>query len=404
MVPPTHAIPPALQAGLLIVLALHLAWSGLLAGSGTVAVAVDALGDRHLRTTAAAILRLGRPGLLTVAWMEVTATLVVAGSRILQPSVPQTAGYWGSVLLPLVLGIVLLTVYGALLERDLAGGARPTVGLAGVGLVLGSCFMLCSGSGMLLQPEGWPTSEPAYRLLLTWSGTGRFAEFTCLSLAAAGGAILLLAGREGAGVDAGFARRFGRGMALLFLGAWPLALLSTHAGLPAIALSPALWATAGVGVAVAGGAAWIASGPIAEQAPGRVRALLGAVLLLFVALAASDQLARASALDAPTLAGVVAPPPPAAPLEVAAAPAARLAAGKAVFDRVCHLCHRFDKKLVGPPLDSVVPKYRKDPAALRAFIRSPVKKDPKFPAMPKPAVNEAEIEAVAAYVLEQAKP
>ena len=126
--------------------------------------------------------------------------------------------------------------------------------------------------------------------------------------------------------------------------------------------------------------------------------------MLFGVLAASDHLARANALDAATLVGVTPVPAPAAPIEVAAAPAGKLAAGKAVFDRVCHVCHRFDSKLVGPPLDSVVPKYRKDPGALKAFIRNPVKKDPKYPAMPKPAVNEVELDAVTAYVLDQAKP
>jgi cytochrome c551/c552 len=74
-----------------------------------------------------------------------------------------------------------------------------------------------------------------------------------------------------------------------------------------------------------------------------------------------------------------------------------------VFDRVCGVCHRFDRKVVGPPLDAVVPKYRADPAALKAFLRNPVKKDPKYPAMPKPAINETELDAVAAWLLEQAK-
>jgi mono/diheme cytochrome c family protein len=396
--------PAVVEAGLILVLALHLAWSGLIAGSTTVAVAVDALGDSPLRATAAAILRLARPGLLAVAWMEVTAAAVLVGARALHPAIPETGAYWAAVLLPLVAGLVLVSLYGSLLGGDRMPALRLAVGLGGIGMMLGSALLLCSGSGLLLQPEAWPTSEPAFRLLLTWSGTGRFAEFTCLSLAATGGAIMTLGGGNEAGVDAGFAVRFGRRLAIVSIVAWPLALLFTHLNLPAIALSKGGWAIAAAGLVVAGVACGVLTGPLGSQGFARARAPFAVALLLFGLLASSDHLARANALDEVTLAGIVPAAAPATPIEAAAAPSAKLAAGKAVFDRVCHLCHRFDKKLVGPPLDLVVPKYRQDPAALKAFIRNPVKKDPKFPAMPKPAINEVELDAVAAYVLDQAKP
>jgi len=80
------------------------------------------------------------------------------------------------------------------------------------------------------------------------------------------------------------------------------------------------------------------------------------------------------------------------------------AEGKAVFERVCATCHRFDEKLVGPPLASVVPKYRRQIEELKEFIRNPVKKDPAYPAMPKLQLSEAEIDAVAGYLLERVAP
>jgi cytochrome c551/c552 len=334
----------------------------------------------------------------------VTGVLLLVAARLGHPELTQGGAFWAATLLPLVAGVALLSFFGSLLDGDRWPSARLGVGLAGTGLLLASDFLLCSGAGVLLQPEAWATSEPAFRFLLTWSGTGRFAELTCLSLAATGAAILTLGASDDAALDRSFARRLGARLALLFLVAWPVALLFTHFNLPAIALSRGLWAIAAAGILLAAGAAWVAAGASEDAAGGRARTLLGASLALFCLFVASDHLARERALDEATLAGVAPAAKPAAPVEVAAVPAGKLAAGKAVFDRVCHVCHRFDKKLVGPALDDVLPKYRKDPKALKAFIRNPVKVDPKFPAMPKPAVNELEVDAVAAYLLDQAKP
>ena len=77
--------------------------------------------------------------------------------------------------------------------------------------------------------------------------------------------------------------------------------------------------------------------------------------------------------------------------------------GKKVFDTVCSVCHRFDSKVIGPPLNEVVPKYKGDVAKLKGFIRNPVKVNPALPAMPKPAIKEDEVDAVARYLLSMVK-
>jgi len=87
----------------------------------------------------------------------------------------------------------------------------------------------------------------------------------------------------------------------------------------------------------------------------------------------------------------------------APADAAVLEKGKKVFDTVCSVCHRFDSQVVGPPLNDVVPKYKGDVAKLKGFIRNPVKVNPALPAMPKPAIKEDEVDAVARYLLSKVK-
>jgi cytochrome c len=79
------------------------------------------------------------------------------------------------------------------------------------------------------------------------------------------------------------------------------------------------------------------------------------------------------------------------------------ATGKAVFERVCSVCHRIDTRLVGPPFNEVVPKYKGNVEGLKGFIRNPVKVNPGYPAMPKHALQEEEIDAVARYLLENVK-
>ncbi|MGE5700325.1 MAG: c-type cytochrome [Deltaproteobacteria bacterium] len=73
--------------------------------------------------------------------------------------------------------------------------------------------------------------------------------------------------------------------------------------------------------------------------------------------------------------------------------------GKAVFDSICKGCHRFDARVVGPPLNEVVPKYKGSIEDLKGFIRNPVKKSPGYPSMPKLGLKEEEIDAVARYLL-----
>jgi cytochrome c551/c552 len=78
-------------------------------------------------------------------------------------------------------------------------------------------------------------------------------------------------------------------------------------------------------------------------------------------------------------------------------------AGKVVFEKNCAGCHRFDIRVVGPPLNEVVPKYAGDAEKLKGFIRNPVKVNPDLPSMPRLGLPEEEIDAVARYLIEKAK-
>jgi cytochrome c551/c552 len=73
--------------------------------------------------------------------------------------------------------------------------------------------------------------------------------------------------------------------------------------------------------------------------------------------------------------------------------------GEKIYNERCSACHRFDQKIVGPPYNNVLPKYKGDPEKLAAFIRNPVKVDPGYPPMPNQGLNETEVKSVAAFLL-----
>jgi len=77
--------------------------------------------------------------------------------------------------------------------------------------------------------------------------------------------------------------------------------------------------------------------------------------------------------------------------------------GEFIFNRICSQCHRFDRRLVGPPLDIVLPKYENKKEDLEAFIQSPAKKNPGYPPMPKLGLKEEEIVSVTKYILKRIK-
>ncbi len=143
-----------------------------------------------------------------------------------------------------------------------------------------------------------------------------------------------------------------------------------------------------------------------EGRPGdRVSALF---ILMFLAVILCDQAAAGNAYQGqPSSIGPLAAEKAVKDGKAAGKPAAATAAvlekGKKVFDTVCSVCHRFDSKVIGPALNEVVPKYKGDVAKLKGFIRNPVKVNPALPAMPKPAIKEDEVDAVARYLLSMVK-
>jgi cytochrome c551/c552 len=315
--------------------------------------------------------------------------------------------------IPLVLSFALLLLalgfFGFILFRGLVfvSPQSPLKSAAAGSIALVSLlrgyFLLIHGTGFLLLPEYWPHFAAFPLSFLSWHGIVRFLEFLTLGLATAGAGILLIGGAEGENEEVG-SRRAGT-ILFVTLGLWPLLLLLDLITLPERAVSPGIFVLSGISLLPAA-AIFLLLPFSAGKSHSRARLIFGLLPVLFVLWVAGDLLAQSNALTAGTLAmGRVQTPvlrAPAVPQVAAPEKAPAQVDGAAVFRRICAGCHRFDQKLVGPPLQEVLPKYAGDVDALIDFIRDPVKKNPDYPPMPRLGLPEEEIKAVADYILREA--
>ena len=72
--------------------------------------------------------------------------------------------------------------------------------------------------------------------------------------------------------------------------------------------------------------------------------------------------------------------------------------GEKIFRERCTACHAFDRTILGPSFNSVIPKYRENPDNMVNFILNPVKVNPALPPMPDPGLSSWEAKSVVQYI------
>jgi cytochrome c len=312
----------------------------------------------------------------------------------------------------LLAGCLLLSLYRSAIRRTTElPAAAFGAGTAGLLAMLSAAFLSFLLLGTLVNPAKLPLVRSNLVFILSWHALAEFLLFLALSFGLAGGVALRFLGRSKAGEEGGGPEYEARvrtagtffamagalaapALAVLYLLTLPVTGMSTEvfvmaATVPILAL--AVFALL-----------YLLPGKEEDRPGDRVSALF---ILMFLAVILCDQAAAGTAYQ-----GGPSPIGPLAAEKVgkaggkpAGGDAAVLEKGKKVFDTVCSVCHRFDSQVVGPPLNDVVPKYKGDVAKLKGFIRNPVKVNPALPAMPKPAIKEDEVDAVARYLLSKVK-
>jgi mono/diheme cytochrome c family protein len=400
----------------LLVLAnfVHLSIAGFMAGGTALAFLFLIHGRRErnhtaLRLAADLLRKAPLNGSLLVLLLAAATVSLLCVKFLYDPGL-LTIGFWGGTLLLLSFGLALLRLSRYLFLHEKVGSHRDVLlGFAGAVLVLAAAFVLICASALLVMPEKWPFLLNQPRLFLSWNGVARFLEFAALSLSITGAGVLTLgvsAERKGLR-DPDFcsmARQTGTALTVSLLLAWPLLLLFDLLTLPELALSAGIFVLAAVSLTLAMVIALVLGRHPDNRKGRRSGAVLLAVLGLFFIWLLADDAERGNVLSEPVLLARALTVTPAQAEEQGEEQAEETSGGKGVFEKICARCHRFDSRLVGPPLNEVVPPYREDIEALKAFIRNPVKKNPDYPAMPRLGLADEEIAAVAAYLLEQTAP
>lgn len=312
----------------------------------------------------------------------------------------------------LLAGCLLLSLYRSAIRRTTDLTPAPFgAGAAGLLAMLSAAFLSFLLLGTLVNPAKLPLVRSNLVFILSWHSLAEFLLFLALSFGLAGGIALRLLGRskaEGAGGGPEYEARVrtaGTSFALAGALAAPALVVLYLITLPFTGMSMEVFvmaATVPILALAVFALLYLLPGK-GEGGPGdRVSALF---ILMFLAVILCDQAAAGSAYQggASAIGPLAAEKVGKAGEKPAGGDAAVLDKGKKVFDAVCSVCHRFDSQVVGPPLNDVVPKYKGDVAKLKGYIRNPVKVNPALPAMPKPAIKEDEVDAVARYLLSKVK-
>lgn len=337
-------------------------------------------------------------------------------------SLPLIYGQWfvGQPLAPLnyiilpipgiALGLSLLGLYrGSFAERRNNFALHMGLGLAGLLLLLVSYLVLIGAVTRLQDPEKWFRLKNLAILLLNFNVIWKFLLFLHMALAVTGAGMLFFLFRwsDRATADdpgyAAFVRKFAAGLGLAFCFAVPVFNLFYVFTSPDVVFDSTtyLLATAVTFVAMLG--AYCFMGVLRSGAPRHASATFVLFLVMFVLAGSFDVRAMANANREHArlieIADERAQLERQAGIEAALLAASGKNMGEETFNTVCSACHRFNEKLVGPPLATVLPKYNVE--SLKAFIANPVKVDPAYPPMPNPGLGPSQVDAVANYVLQR---
>jgi cytochrome c len=285
------------------------------------------------------------------------------------------------------------------------------LGRAGVGTLVLGTFIVIGAITRFQDPERWHLPQNIIRQLVSFNVIWRYALFIMAGMATTGCAVLFFffnwAGREPI-TDKAYAKllkNFGAGLAIAALFLIPVMLLFYLVTTPNLAMSGAVF---GLACAVTAVLFVIFALLYLNFFSDRAR-FGGTTFMLFIGvfllLAVGDQLTLVNATQEHTAALVT---------EWEEAEARRLLEreanmqasiqpdpkrGEEVFQTICSTCHRMDEKLVGPPINSVLPKYVGKPEAMVQFVSNPVKVNPEYPPMPNPGLSLVDVKSVVSYLL-----
>lgn len=403
---------PLLKLALLFLLFIHLSFAGVI-GSGCILSLLFKLyageSKDHLR-------KLSRE-LLSRATLSKTTPILILASLLcciltlqgLYPQAPSGVAVWPAVPL-MIAGLGPIYFFRHKLSEAAPPATLSLICFFSSLLLFGSGLVLSCTLELLVRPEEWAHISGQPMLIFSWHGVAKWIQWCCLSGALTGGGIIFTAYRSH-DFDEQYksaAIRAGTTVSFICLLPWPPVLLFDIFNLPPIALSEPLFAiSAGTLILACLIASLLLGATLAGKTP-PPKSLLTGLVFFFVLWLGLGQMERETVFaDQTILAGTKPIDRPAPVAETKAVlptpPPAPTIDGKALFNQVCTACHQWDKRVVGPALNDVLPKYEGKTAELSKFIKNPVKINPDYPPMPNLGLDDAKSTAIAEYLQSRRK-
>jgi cytochrome c len=286
-------------------------------------------------------------------------------------------------------------------------------GMVALFFLLLGYFIFSVNSALILDPGRWAVVNRLSKILFSWNVIARFLNFLTASGAVSGIAMVFFffnwkdSHRDLDPDYSSYMLKLGGGIGIGFTLLQPLFIFWNLITIPDPALNTLVFVLTISALAVILVISLLLYRLLAES-----RSYLGThvfvlFIIAFVVMIVNDHEARESAIHNHTRLLTTRAEEVAAEIESRrdaereASVEPDIAVGETVYKTVCSSCHRFDQKLVGPPYNETLPKFKDNKKELADFIRNPYKIDPAYPAMPKLGLSEKEIKSVIAYLYQE---
>ncbi len=280
---------------------------------------------------------------------------------------------------------------------------RRRAGLFGTVLLWVGMWAFMGGSNLALNGQAWTKDAGMFAVLFSWTTIWSFIHFITAAVVIESAAILFFFyiwdGGLGASNDeaySSFVKRFAMNAGLLFAIVQPLIILIDLTLVPSAARDGAVFGLAGLGLLIV----FILVHFFFQMLKGRkIRlgsyAFIGVVVMVGAWMTAKgvsfSQSNRAHyQLMADNYDKMLSELPEVQTAKIN---------GEDIYKQTCSACHRFDRRLVGPAYNMVLGSYEGKMDDLENFIMNPRQVLQGYPPMPKQGLNEAQVKAVAQYIM-----
>ncbi len=280
---------------------------------------------------------------------------------------------------------------------------RWRAGIFGTLLLWIGMWIFMGGSNLAFNTQMWSNASGFFPVIFSWGAIWSFIHFIAAAVLIESAAILFFFYRWDGGIGAredkrysSFVKRFALTTGLIFAIAQPLLILLETTSIPSDATSGIVFGLGAFALFIVFVLVHFFYSMLKQ--PGAIKgtyAFIGVVVMVAAWMASqgvsfSNSNESHYQLLADNYEKMVESLPTVQTKKIS---------GEHIYKQICSACHRFDRRLVGPAYNMVLPNYVGKLPELEHFIDNPTNALKGYPPMPKQNLNSAQVHAVAEYIL-----